>query len=188
MDFRISNYTSINLNFIIYFFNLYDSYNNLYNKKFPWLPLDSSALLEKNEKDVELKKLWSIILNSNNIVQKDYEYWENNEFPFANLLKDNFSSLKSYEYIKKTYEHWYWGSGNQLCNVFSDNLVEYYYKNLLTYAEKKHMKLKNQMFYLQTVYNSPPNNWEHGNYNTIIISPDKPLPSIEDTFKNYSSV
>jgi|GEM_PF-2879770 len=180
MGFSLSNFTSINLNYLIYLLNLYDNCMHSGGYKFPWLDIDGNVFLIPDLIEKLFEELWNNILDSDNIAQNDYEYWESKRFPYISLLADNPNRLSIYEFIKKTFEHWYWGSSNQLCNMFSDNLVERYYYDLLEYAQNKGMELKNQMFYLQTLYNAPRNNWITIKGNIIIVSPDKPLPVIDD--------
>jgi hypothetical protein len=182
MNFSISNITSINLNFIIYYLNLYDNYFNN-STRFPWIDIDRNYLLGPDEIEIKLKEVWNSIINTYDLSQNDFEYWRNNKFYFEDLLKNKPQRTEILEYIKKTYVHWYWGCGNQLCNIFSDNLVEKYYRNLVKFKIDNSINFKGQMFYLHTVYSAQPNDWESIKGDIIIISPDKPLPSTEAVAK-----
>jgi hypothetical protein len=161
---------------------LVNHYNSL-EQRFPFILLDNTILLSKDEQRTELKNLWNAIINSKDIASKDIEYWMNNKFPFSNLFKQDSNATIFYNYIKKTYEHWYWGTGNCLCSSFSDNLVEQYYHEITSLAVSKKVKLEKEM-HLQIVYNSPPQGWEKYSSNMVIMSPDYPLPTAEEILMN----
>lgn len=183
-EFCLFNADSINLNFIIYIQNLYKNQieTNTPQIKFPWFPLEKDSLLANNEFESKLEKLWSLIFNYDNLYEviNDLEYWNEDIFEFNNLFKYNSIGVKTYSIVKKSYESWYWGSGNHMLNKFSNQLVEKYYNNLISVAKLKNFMLKDMKFCLQTIYDIPSVNVQLKNKNMIIISSRSNLPTIED--------
>lgn len=181
-DFCLANSVSINLNFLIYIHNLYKCQNEQTSSPsiFPWLPLEKDSFIDDKELDIRLKELWSAIFNSDDLYRKDIEHWINGKFLFHELFKSDSLGIKTYQVVKKSFEHWYWGTGYKMCGKFSDCLVEEYYKGLITSAQEKDLRLKGIRFYLQVVYDIPSIGLELKNENSIIISPQFELPTIED--------
>lgn len=98
------------------------------------------------------------------------------------MFNTDSASVKAYEMVRKSFEHWCWGTGYRLNTIFSDCLVEDYYNKLISTAKLNNSKLKNIRFILQVVYQIPPDEWEVKNANSIIISPMDKLPAAEDIF------
>jgi len=186
--FSLCNVSSINLNFLVYIKNLYE---NFYKpgeiNGFPWFPLEKDALLDSLQFKIKAQKLWPLILNYYNICdcEKDLEYWTNDEFLFNNLFKSNCIGVESYKSIKKSYEYWYWGTGNTMCSMFSNDLVLKYYDNLVSNAKLKELVLKDIRFNLQIVYDLPYEGYEYKNKDLIVISPQSDLPTIEEFDVTY---
>jgi len=188
-NFILANHTSINLNFIIYIKNLYENYNRDIETTnlFPWLPIEKSALIDKKVLDIKIKEVWQVVFNTistfNNMVEQDIKYWESQSTQFRELFSQNAVGKEAFEIVKKSFESWYWGIGNDICNSFSDNLVEDYYNNLKNIVNEKGVSLISKHFYLQVVFNYPDTNWELKNTNMIIISPTNLLPQTEELFE-----
>jgi hypothetical protein len=182
-NFYLANAASINLNFVIYIQNLYENYNKSdeTNDKFPWLPLDKDGLLNIIDFQIKTKEVWSMIFNSDDLYENDMDYWSNNKFSFDKLFKDNSIGVELYKSVKRSFRSWYWGTGYRMCTtIFSDCLVEEYYNKLINLVKIKNSKFKTNKFYLQAVYDIPPNEWNLKNENMIIISPQIQLPTAEE--------
>jgi len=182
-DFYLSNAASVNLNFLIYIQNLYENYNNLEEgaPKFPWLPLDKSGLLNNKDFQIKSKKLWLMIFNSNDLYKNDMDYWFKNKFSFNKLFTENSIGVELYKNIDKSFKNWYWSIGYRTCTIFfSDCLVEEYYNKLIDICKLKKLEFKTDKFYLQVVYDVPPNEWVLKNKNMIILSPQMKLPTVEE--------
>lgn len=182
-NFYLANSSSINLNFLIYIHNLCENYHMSRNMpKFPWLPLQESVLLHYNEMNIRAKNLWESIFDSLYNEGEDLELWIHNKFPYYKLFKINSAGEKTYQDIKKSYESWYWATGKNILEIYSDNMVENYYNKLITMVEKQSAKLRDTKFYLQVVYNTPPIGWKSKNEKMIIISPEAELPPVEELY------
>lgn len=183
-NFFLQNSCSINLNFLIYIHNLYENYHKSHKtSKFPWLPLKETALLDYKEMNMKARNLWTAIFDSYDMNDRvDLEWWINNKFHYYDLFKIDHAGMKLYEDIKKSFESWYWGIGKHMCDIFSHDLVENYYKELVVMTEKKDLQLKNTTFYLQVVYNAPPVSWKNKNEKMIIISPETKRPTVDELY------
>ncbi|AWI07791.1 hypothetical protein B9W14_16000 [Clostridium drakei] len=182
-DFYLANAASINLNFVIYIQNLYENYNKSHETidKFPWLPLNKEGLLNVSDFQIRAKQVWSMIFNSDNLYEYDIDYWSNNKFSFDKLFKDTSIGVELYKIVKRSFRSWYWETGYRMCTIFfSDCLVEDYYNKLINLSKIKNSEFKTNKFYLQVVYDIPPNEWSLKNENMIIISPQIQLPTAEE--------
>lgn len=183
-NFCLSNCISINLNFVLYIFNLSQNYrdNISTSNRFPWLSLNKKALLDEDILNKKAGELWSEILNDNSLYREDINYWINNKFHIEELFKSDAIGISTYEQIKKSYESWFFGTGSKTCDLFSSNLVLDYYNKLVDMAKIKNLMLKDINFYLQVVYDILPEDWSLKNENNIIISPNDELPDINELF------
>ena len=183
-DFILINSNSINLNFIIYIKNLY-LYNNKSSYKFPKLPLNENIFLNISEFENQCRFLWKNIFDSissaSDVNKTDFFFWTKNKFPFLNLFQLNDISNDSYNnIIKKSFESWYWGTGNYMCNSFSDKILKSYYNEILYLASCEKIQLRDT-FYLQMIYDEPLKNWQYKTEKMLIISPNN-LASPKEIF------
>lgn len=88
--------------------------------------------------NMKARNLWTAIFDSYDMNDRvDLEWWINNKFHYYDLFKIDHAGMKLYEVIKKSFEYWCWGISKHMCDIFSHDLVENYYKELVVMTEKR---------------------------------------------------
>lgn len=173
--FALADTASMNLNFLLHICDLYNKKNTELEKVFLF---DRSNFINQSS------EMWSTILTrlsvSTEINKTDFDFWVNNEIPFENLFVPNILETGHYKNIRKKFENWYFEEFQKVFQAFSSNLVIDYYRKITESATSEHLQLKDFMFYLQVVYQSPPAGWALRNEKMIIISPNSELPTVKE--------